>query len=239
MDFSISTKNLNISYGDSTIIENLNLNFKKNNFTALVGNNGSGKSTFLRAVSGLHNEYSGEIFLNNKMLPEIEEPFKNGLIAFLSQNQEITFDIEVRELLLMGRFRFKKTFENYSQEDLEAVESIANQLNIIPFLKKKFFELSGGEQQLILIAQVLIQDAEIYLFDEPTQNLDLKNAYFIMNLISELPKRGKTVICSTHDLHLLDNVEGEIVNFSSIEINLNEINIECLKKDTQILRGIL
>lgn len=238
MDNSISVKNLNLSYGDSTIIDNLNLHFKKNNFTALVGNNGSGKSTFLRSVSGFHEEYKGEIYLNEKSLLDIKEPFKNGLIAFLSQDHEVSFDIKVRELLLMGRFRFKKTFENYSLDDIDAIENISNELNITSFLEKYFSELSGGEQQLVLIAQVLVQDSEIYLFDEPTQNLDLKNGHFIMNLISELPKKGKTVICTTHDLHLLDNVSGEIVNFSSDKVENLKIGAESIKEQINILKGI-
>ena len=238
MDSSISVENLKLNYGKSTIIDNLNLHFKKNNFTALVGNNGSGKSTFLRSITGLHKEYEGKIKVHDKPLVGLEEPFKNGVFAFLSQNQHITFDIGVKELLLMGRFRFKKTFENYSQQDIDAIYLIADKLKIKHFLGKQFSELSGGEQQLVLLAQVLIQDADIYLFDEPTQNLDLKNAYFVMDLISRLPENGKTVICSTHDLHLLENVKGEIVNFSSAIVINSAITTESLSEQVNILREI-
>jgi len=237
LDCSISVQNLKLNYGDSTVIENLNLHFKKNNFTALVGNNGSGKSTFLCSLCNLHKDYTGDLLINEKSISNSDDLFKKGEIAFLSQNHEISFDIKVRELLLMGRFRFKKTFENYSVDDINAIEDIANELNISSFLDKYFSELSGGEQQLVLIAQVLVQDAEIYLFDEPTQNLDLKNGHFIMNLISELPKRGKTVICSTHDLHLLENVNGEIVNFSSDKVENLKIENDSIKDQIEILKG--
>lgn len=238
MDYSISVQNLKLNYGDSTVIENLNIHFKKNNFTTLVGNNGSGKSTFLQSLCNLHKDYTGDIIVNEKSISNSDDLFKQGEIAFLSQNHEISFDIKVRELLLMGRFRFKKTFENYSLDDINAIENIANQLNISSFLDKYFSELSGGEQQLVLIAQVLVQDAEIYLFDEPTQNLDLKNGHFIIDLISQLPQKNKTVICTTHDLHLLGNVSGEIVNFSSDKVENLKIGAESIKEQIDILKGI-
>ena len=236
MGVSISTQQLTLGYGNITVIENLNLNFKQHTFTALVGNNGSGKSTFLRSLCGLNQPLSGYIKFHNQSEELIKSPFKSGLIGFLAQNTSITFDIGVKELLLMGRFRFKKKFENYTVNDLSEIKKIAEELNITSLLMKQFNEISGGEQQLVLIAQTLLQDAQIYLFDEPTQNLDLKNASFIMNFIAKMPKKGKTVICSTHDLHLLEHQEGEMINFSAINEQIRPINEHNLAKHIGILK---
>lgn len=236
MSLALSVNDLSLSYGNSSVVQQLNLEFKKNTFTALVGNNGSGKSTFLRAISGQHKDYSGIISINNQSIDKNETLFKEGTVAFLSQNQEITFGINVKELLLMGRFRFKKIFENYSSEDEDKVEQVASELNIESFLDKSYDELSGGEQQLVLLAQTLIQDADIYLFDEPTQNLDIKNSTFIFDLIKGLTKKNKTVICSTHDLHLLENCEGSIVNFSSNDKQIQELSSTSVKDNINILK---
>ena len=236
MDYSISVQNLSISYGDKTVIEHLNLNFKNNIFTALVGNNGSGKSTFFQTLSGFHKEYKGKINFQNGSAEQTQKPFKTGLLAYLSQNHSISFDVSVKELLLMGRFRFKKTFQNYNDEDLAKVEEIAKEIAIDELLKKSFLELSGGQQQLVLIAQTLVQDAQIYFFDEPTQNLDIKNASKIMSVIGGLAEKEKTVICSTHDLHLLENVNGEMVNFSADEIKIRQISSEVIKEEMEVLK---
>ena len=229
MSTALSIKDLSINYGSTSVVKNLNFTIKQNTATFLIGNNGSGKSTFLRTISSLHKEYTGEIEIYNKSIVTYDSLFKKGFVAYLAQNHEINFDIIVLDLLLMGRYRFKKIFENYSEEDVVRVKNLLQSMQINHLLNKKFKEISGGEQQLILFAQAILQEADLYLLDEPTQNLDIKNSKLIFEQINDLITDGKTVICTTHDLHMLNEFNGNLLNFSKEKPSLENITKESIE----------
>lgn len=181
---------------------------------ALVGNNGSGKTTFLKALAG-QISYEGSISVCGVSVQPSFSPTLITHLAFLHQQNQINFDIASEELAVMGRFRFKRLFENYGKEDYERVKEIF-QLLRIPFLYgRNIRELSGGEQQMVWLAQTLLCEADVFLFDEPTQSLDLRNKKNFYNVIEQLVARKKTVVCSTHDVEMLKNMKGFLINMSS------------------------
>ena len=237
MNAAISIENLIVNYGEKAIIHNFNLSIPQNIFLAIVGHNGCGKSTLLKTISGLQKANDGVIKVLKKEISLYKNVYKEGVISVLSQSNQIGFDIKVKELLLMGRHRFSTFFSNYSTKDLEEVNKIALELDIHSFLEKSFLELSGGEQQLILFAQTILQDTKVIILDEPTQNLDIKNGYKIIQYLDRLVKeKQKTVIISTHDLHHLSNVEGQMLNMSS-NLDLEKISTESIAKNVKLLRA--
>ena len=237
MNAAISIENLIVNYGEKAIIHNFNLSIPQNIFLAIVGHNGCGKSTLLKTISGLQKANDGVIKVLKKEISLYKNVYKEGVISVLSQSNQIGFDIKVKELLLMGRHRFSTFFSNYSTKDLEEVNKIALELDIHSFLEKSFLELSGGEQQLILFAQTILQDTKVIILDEPTQNLDIKNGYKIIQYLDRLVKeKQKTVIISTHDLHHLSNVEGQMLNMSS-NLDLEKVSTESIAKNVKLLRA--
>ena len=116
----------------------------------------------------------------------------------------------------MGRFRFKRLFENYGREDYERVKEIFQLLQISSLYGRNIRELSGGEQQMVWLAQTLLCEAEVLLLDEPTQSLDLRNKKNFYDVVEQLVARKKTVVCATHDVEMLKNMKGLLMNMSSV-----------------------
>jgi iron complex transport system ATP-binding protein len=133
--------------------------------------------------------------------------------------------MKVIDLAIMGRFRFKKFFSEYDKEDKQIAIEVLKDLGIDHLREKDFLSLSGGEQQLVWLAQLLVQDTDISLLDEPTQQLDLYNKKKIFYQMQKwVAEKGKTVICVTHDIMNLYNMQGYFLNFSENKPALKELN---------------
>lgn len=237
MNAVLSIENLIVNYGDKPIIHNFSLSIPQNIFLAIVGHNGCGKSTLLKTITGLQQADTGVINILGKEISVYKNIYKDGLLSVLSQNNQVGFDVKVRDLLLMGRHRFSTFFSTFSETDIEEIQSVSTELGINEFLECSFLELSGGEQQLILFAQTILQDAQIIVLDEPTQNLDIKNGYKIIQYLNKLVKeKQKTVIISTHDLHHLTNVEGKLLNMTS-NVGLVDITNTSIEENVKLLRS--
>jgi iron complex transport system ATP-binding protein len=158
--------------------------------------------------------------------------------AILSQKNSLHFDISAKELAVMGLFRQKKLLENYSNQDYEMVNAIFEELNIAPLLNASVLTLSGGEQQLVWMAQLLLQNKAILLLDEPTQYLDVKNKKRFFALATKLVKeQQKTIICVTHDLLNLYSMEGYILNLSEQNPSLEILSAKSLDKHLAFLEN--
>lgn len=218
----VSLRNLQISVAQKVLIENLSFEMKKPAFVAIIGHNGSGKTSLFKAFLNLL-PYRGEIFLSSPP-------------ALLSQKNTIHFEIPACELAVMGKFKEKKFFENYSKQDFAEVEKIFHTLGISSLYPSNVLTLSGGEQQLVWLAQLLLQNKEILLLDEPTQYLDLQNKKRVFDLLNNLVKvENKMVLCITHDILNLYSMEGFLLNLSSPVPALEIISKETLDRNLEML----
>ncbi|ADN08141.1 ABC transporter ATP-binding protein [Sulfurimonas autotrophica] len=204
----IKLHNLTCKYENNTVFENISLDI--NTHLSILGANGSGKSTLAKAICSLI-DYEGEIFLEHKNTKALSLNEKAKLIAYIPAKLEIYDpDISVSEFVLLGRFAYKKSFFDYSEEDKNITKEMLEFLNIIHLSEHLVSQLSSGEQQLVLIAQALTQQSKIIIFDEPTANLDPHNSKIIASHIKELKARH-TVILITHDLHLAASVNTPVL----------------------------
>lgn len=218
----INVRNLQISIAQKVLIENLSLEIKEPALIAIIGHNGSGKTSLFKTFLNLL-PYRGEIFLASTP-------------ALLNQKNTIHFDIQACELAVMGKFQDKKFFENYTKANFEEVEAVFKKLGIAPLKQANVLELSGGELQLIWLAQLLLQNKEILLLDEPTQYLDVKNKKLVFNLLNTLVKEEKkTVLCVTHDLLNLYSMEGFLLNLSSEKPSLEILSKEVIDRNLEAL----
>ncbi|MDY3363957.1 ABC transporter ATP-binding protein [Riemerella anatipestifer] len=205
---AIYVKNLEFSYRDREVISKANVSFKKNQLSILLGANGSGKSTLFNILSGLISKYNGEIEFLGKDFNCISRKEKAEMIGVLPQKFESTFPLIVNDILLTGRAAFSRF--NYTQNDEKRVLEVAEQLKISELLHKSFNTLSGGQQQMVLIGRILVQNPKIILLDEPTNHLDIYYQQHLLAFLKKLTQEGYTVIAIMHDPALAFQYADEV-----------------------------
>ena len=187
---AIEIKNLTVAYGENIALEDLNLNIETGSLMALVGPNGAGKSTLIKTILKFLKQITGEIKINAKTL------------AYVPQRNSVDWDFpttlfDVVEMGCYGRVGlFKKVNKEEKQKVLKAIE----QVGMLEFKDRQISELSGGQQQRAFIARALVQEADIYLMDEPFQGVDSTTEKSIVEILKQLKAEGKTIIVVHHDL---------------------------------------
>ncbi|MCX7917180.1 MAG: ABC transporter ATP-binding protein [bacterium] len=208
-------KNLNFSYGKNKVFEDLNIDIYGNEFIGIVGPNGGGKTTFLKLIAKILVPESGFILYNGKDLKRIKNIEYAKEVAYLPSEIRFTFDITVKDFLLYGRYPFEGRFKK-EKEDI--IYEVSKNLNIEIFLNKKISQISEGEKQRIFIAQVIVQNPQIILLDEPTSHLDIGYQFQIMDILKNLNEKGKTIISILHDLNLASHYCSKIILFKNCKI---------------------
>lgn len=217
---TLSIQDLKIPYSKKGLLPSFSFELHSPAQVFIVGANGIGKSTFLKQIAGsLKSENS--ICLNQTSITAYSIKDRARLLGFLEQQHPIHFPLLVKDLVVMGRYAYKNSLEAYSAKDYDMVMDVLEELGIAYLYKKNFLTLSGGEQQLCLLAQLAIQDPEIILLDEPTQSLDLHNKERIFEWMEkQVMEKGKIVLCVTHDLHWITKKKGYLLALNNSAIKL-------------------
>ncbi|HSX38958.1 MAG TPA: metal ABC transporter ATP-binding protein [Chlamydiales bacterium] len=197
MNVAIDIEALHVGYGKSMVLWDLTLQIPKGVILGVLGPNGAGKSTLLKAMLGLVKPLSGRIELFGTASPQ-----SRCKIAYVPQRESIDWDfpITAEELVLMGRFGRLGLFGRLRKADREAAAHALELVGMAAFAKRQIGELSGGQQQRLFIARALVQNAEIFLLDEPFAGVDVTTEKAIMELLKGQKKQGKTVLIIHHDL---------------------------------------
>ena len=195
---SIEVKNLNFSYGDRQVLHDISFSVGKGEFLSILGPNGVGKSTLFRCMLGLLSGYTGEVLVDgiNARTFSVREAAKH--IAYIPQSSHPIFNYSVFDIVLMGRTSGLGSFRSPRKADKEKCRWALDKIGISHLSERCFHRLSGGEQQLVLIARALVQDAPILMLDEPTANLDFGNQIRVLEQARGLAREGYTVIQTTH-----------------------------------------
>ncbi|HOV15301.1 MAG TPA: ABC transporter ATP-binding protein [Spirochaetota bacterium] len=234
-EYIYQIKNLNFAFNKKSqlIIENANLSIKKSKLTAIVGVNGSGKSTFLKLLINFLSPLSGDIIFLNKNLKDIEQKNLSRHIAYVSQNPNENIPLTVDEVINFGNY----PYENLIFRDKPHFkENLNNALKITrtEHLKDKLFtNLSIGEKQKVMIARAICQNTQVILLDEPTSSLDIKNEVEIMRMLKQFVIEKKiSIILICHNLNLISQYADEIIfindkkiTYGTKEILFNENNL--------------
>lgn len=219
----LHTTNLSAGY-KSPICTNINLSAKKGENICIIGKNGSGKSTFLRTISGILKSLSGNIYFNGKCIKHINSNQRARHLCFVPSRLSYFSNIKIIELILMGRAPYTNIFDKIRKEDMEIVEKAIVQFGLQELKNKHLYEVSDGERQKAMICKAFVQDTQLVLMDEPSAFLDYPSKVSLMNDLDDLCKNNnKTIIFSTHDLELgLKNADklwicndGEIISYDN------------------------
>lgn len=200
---SIELKNTTLAYGSRVLLRDASASFAPGTLTALIGRNGTGKSTLLRAIAGLGPAAAGDIELCGKPLASLTPLQRASTVSFVTTDKVRIANLPCEDAVALGRAPYTNWIGRMQQTDRAIVARALELVGMSPFARKPMDTLSDGECQRILIARALAQDTPVILLDEPTAFLDLPNRYFLASLLLRLARdEGKCVLFSTHDLDI-------------------------------------
>ena len=227
-------KLLNVSkfYDKTEVVQGLSIEIEQGKITALVGENGAGKSTVLSMMARFMKESSGEILFEGKPIRQIKDLEMAKRVAVLRQMNVTNVKLTIRELVELGRFPHSKG--RLTKHDHAKVDEALAFLTLHNIQHKYLDEISGGQCQRAFIAMVVAQDTDYILLDEPLNNLDMRNSVNIMKILRKLcDGLGKTIVMVIHDINFAsayaDNMiamkNGKLIKAGTVDELMTE---ECL-----------
>ena len=235
----IKLENLSFKYKDTIVLEDINLTINKGESIALIGPNGSGKTTLLKILNGILIPTKGKYILDDEEITK--KNLENTLfskkfhkkIGFVFQNSDVQlFCPDVYDEIAFGTIQM-----GLSEEEIDIrVNDCLKLLNIEKLKYKESYKLSGGEKKRVTIASVLALNPEILILDEPLNEIDPKGKKFIKELLIELNKSGKTIICSTHEFEYIKGIFNRAIVFSENHRIIKDSNFNNVLSDKKFLK---
>jgi iron complex transport system ATP-binding protein len=219
----LRTANISYNIGAKQILKNISLDFVPGEFTMILGPNGSGKSTFLKIFSGEINKFKGEVWYDDQPINSIKKEELSTCRAVMSQQTELTFPLNVEEVVMMGRYPHF-TF-NPNKKDIAICREVITRMNLDSFTERDYTTLSGGEKQRVQYARVLAQVWEKpahghrYLFlDEPLNNLDVAYQQDFLQMATLLKNQNTVLVAVMHDINLAIQYADKLAFFKEGEL---------------------
>lgn len=205
---AIEAHNLTVSYSRKPVLWDVDFTMPEGNLIGIVGPNGSGKTTMLKAMMGLIPSESGYTHIFGRPLEKVRER-----VSYVPQRESVDWDFpaSVMDVVLMGRYRRKNIFRRLGKEDKRIATESLKKVNMLPFADRQISQLSGGQQQRVFIARSLAQQADLYLMDEPFAGVDAATETAILDLLHTMKSEGKTVVIVHHDLQTVQDYFDWIV----------------------------
>ena len=199
----IRFQSLSLGYGSRILIDSLSATVKRGELTALVGRNGTGKSTLLRAITGLGERIGGDILLGDKSIDSLSTAERATMVAFVTTDKVRIANLHCRDVVALGRAPYTNWIGRMQEQDEEIVMRSMELVGMSDYADKTMDRMSDGECQRIMIARALAQQTPIILLDEPTAFLDMPNRYELCTLLQRLAhEEQKCILFSTHELDI-------------------------------------
>ena len=217
----IRFQDLTLGYGSRILIEKLSTRVKPGELTALVGRNGTGKSTLLRAIAGLGEILSGDIILADKSINKLSTAERASTISFVTTDKVRIANLRCRDVVALGRAPYTNWIGRMQKQDEEIVMRSMELVGMGDYADKTMDRMSDGECQRIMIARALAQQTPIILLDEPTAFLDMPNRYELCTLLRRLAhEEQKCILFSTHELDIALELCDSIALISPPQLHL-------------------
>ncbi len=208
MNTMLTTQDLGCALGKYPILSGVGLEVPEGEMMALVGPNGTGKSTLLRTLAGLLPIPSGRVLVAGRDLVKLSPLERARILAMVGQQEETPADLRVAEVVALGLLPHRPPWSGGGRKERNAVAEALEQVSMTAYANRGFHQLSGGEQRRVLLARGLAQRTELLLLDEPTNHLDIRHQHALLRMVRGL---GRTAIAAIHDLDLAATYFDHIV----------------------------
>ncbi|MFW6109414.1 MAG: ABC transporter ATP-binding protein [archaeon] len=206
----IKIKDMCFGYSSARILDRVSIDIHRSSFVSVVGPNGAGKSTLIKCINKILTPESGQIYVGDHDLQQMKRMEVARNLAYVPQGSNRVFPTTVFETVLMGRRPHLGWFSN--EKDKEKVWEVLEEMGLEDLALSSFDELSGGQQQKILIARALAQDTGVILLDEPTSSLDIWHQLDVMENVKRLVnEKNVTALMAIHDLNLASKYSDQIL----------------------------
>jgi manganese/zinc/iron transport system ATP- binding protein len=194
---ALQVEDLTVAYGERPALWDVDLDVPAGTLMAIVGPNGAGKTTLIRAVLGLLKPAAGSVRVFGRPYDE-----QRRLVAYVPQRGSVDWDFptDVLDVVTMGRYGALGWLRRPGRREREAALEALDHVGLRDLAGRQIGQLSGGQQQRVFLARALVQDAQVYLMDEPFQGVDATSERAIITLLQELRHQGRTVVAVHHDL---------------------------------------
>ena len=205
----IKVKKLNLEVNTELLISDITIDFKPGEFWAILGNNGTGKSTLLETLAGFKTIHQGKITINGIALSSLNPLERAQKISFLTQATEASLNCTVEQNLSYARYPWhQKSIDK--QKDNAIIESVMQVMDLQHLRDKNIQQISGGELRKVEIATALVQDSDVLMLDEPLNHLDLAFRIKLMSYLQQL-SRNKVIIMVTHDIQYVQKYCSNVI----------------------------
>lgn len=230
---AISVKELHFSYDETPILKDISMDVPKEKFIAILGPNGSGKTTYLKNLSKLLKPHRGEIEIEGESIRHMHNRDLAKKMSVVHQGTDVNFEFTCFEVVLMGRFPYLKRFQSESLHDVKIAEDAMIHTGTLHLRDKGINQISGGERQRVLIAKALTQQTPFLLLDEPISHLDIKYQLDILSMCESLVKEdGLTVVATLHDINMACRFADEIILLKEGRVVAKGTPSECITEAT-------
>lgn len=224
----LCVEHLSFAYREKNVLSEISFTLRGGEMLAVLGPNGVGKSTLFRCILGMLPGYSGQILLGGREIRRLSRAEMGKRIAYIPQIHRPTFGYTVLDTVLMGTTRQLSAFGQPGKAQIRVAMDALERVGAAHLAERDYAKLSGGEQQLALIARAIAQQAEILVMDEPTASLDYGNQFRVLKLAQSLAGAGYAVLLSTHN-------PQHALSFSSSVLALRDGSVEAFGEPKTVL----
>ena len=199
---AIEVTDLTVAYQDKPVLWDIDLDVPPGVLLSIVGPNGAGKTTLIKAILGLVRPAAGNVLIYDKPY-EVQR----GIVGYVPQRGTVDWDFptNVLDVVMMGRYGAIGWMRRPGKQERELAMNALEKVGLEAYTTRQISQLSGGQQQRVFLARALVQDATVYLMDEPFQGVDATTERAIITLLQELRANGKTVVVVHHDLQTVED----------------------------------
>ena len=207
-DPAIRVDDLTVAYRDQPALWDVDVTVPRGVLMAIVGPNGAGKTTLIKAILGLVDRAAGQVLVHGRPYEE-----QRSLVAYVPQRGSVDWDFptSVLDVVMMGRYGALGWFRRPGEREREQARAALEKVEMEDFADRQISQLSGGQQQRVFLARALVQEARVYLMDEPFQGVDVTTEKAIVRVLQELRSQGNTVVAVHHALQTVPEYFDEVL----------------------------